>query len=95
MKRKLLRFFGACLVLLVIFSVWLIFLASRPPAKRPDLVRLPDTLGPPPKGYPTGNAIYAAYVLQELGLADLGMLDIEAYVPIPPGVREETDIVQW
>ena len=93
MINILLRLLAGAFALFVIFALWWLFIDSRPPAKQPDLVRVPAELGPPPEGYPSENAILAAFVLNELGLADLGLLDIEGDVPLPAGVREETDIV--
>lgn len=93
MKKIILRILGSLLALLVAMALWWLFIDSRPPAKRPDLVRLPAELGPPPKGFPTENSLLATYLLAQIGLADLGLLDIEGGVALPDGVREETEIV--
>lgn len=94
MKKILLRILGTILFLTLAGGSWWLLIDSRPPAKRPDLVRVPAELGPPPEGYPTENMILAAFGLQELGLYDLGLIDRDvAALPVPTGVIEETDVV--
>ena len=93
MKKLILRVLGALVLVVLCVAGWWLLIDTRPPAKRPDLVRIPAELGPPPKGYPTENALLASFLLQQAGLTDLGLVDIENGVALPPGVREETDIV--
>lgn len=65
------------------FLLW----QGRPPAKRPDLVRLPETSIEAPRGYPTENALMLSFVM---GRLDLVLRDGE--IPVPEGVTEEKDI---
>jgi acetyl esterase/lipase len=94
MIKLALRILGGLVALSLAIGGWWLFLDVRPPAKRPDLISLPDTLGPPPKGYPTERALYAAFALESLGLHDVGRIDTNgASYPVPEGVKEERDIV--
>jgi len=68
-------------------AVWLLLLDGRAPARRPDLVRLPDDAPPAPSGYPTPNALYLAFALGRVHL-----IDHKGEVPLPGGVVEEKDI---
>lgn len=87
MRKIILALAISSLTLLTGFAVWWLFLDGRAPAVRTDLVRMPDNFGPPPKGYPTENALMAAYALGMLKL-----LDREAPVPVPDGVIEERGV---
>jgi len=93
MLRLLLRIVFVILLTLCAIGGWWLFLETRPPAKRPDLVRVPAELGPPPTGYPTENAVLARFALQKLGLGDMGLIDIDGEVPLPDGVKAEKGIV--
>jgi len=93
MMRMILRISGGLFALLLAGAGWWLFIDSGPPAKRPDLVRVPAELGPPPKGYPTENALYAAFALSKIGLADLDLVDMDAPQPGIDGIVEQTDIV--
>lgn len=93
MKRTILRILSGILILAVVVAGWWLFLASPPPSKRPDLVRVPAELGPPPPGYPTENTLLAAYGLSQIGLVDLDLVDMDTAAPVPAGIVEETDIV--
>lgn len=90
MKRAL-KFVAAAIALLLIVATagagyWLL-IDGRAPAKRPDLIALPGEFGPPPRGYPTENAIIAAYLT---GFLDI--LDASAPVEVPEGVRERLGV---
>lgn len=78
-----------CLCLLVSGGVagYYLLWKGHPPAKRPDLVRLPENAPPAPRGFPTMNALYAGYFL---GLLEL--LDPAFDWPVPPEVVERKDI---
>ena len=81
---------GVLLVALLLATAaaayWLL-LDGRAPAKRPDLLALPGDFGPPPRGYPTENAIIAAYLTGFLDILDPG-----APIAVPDGVRERIGI---
>ena len=68
-------------------AVYFLLIGGRPPARRPDLVRLPDGMPVPPKGYPT---YYAA--LLSLFLGRLELVDYLGNIGVPPGVVERKDI---
>ena len=68
-------------------AAYFLLITGRAPAKRPDLVRLPDNMPAPPRGYPTRNA-----ALVSLLTGRLEIIDIQAEIPIPPGVTEKCDI---
>ena len=93
MKRIILRVFAGLLALLLAAGIWWLFIDSAPPPKRPDLVRVPAELGPPPKGYPTENAMRAAYALSKVGLTDFDLVDMDAPAAGLDGIVEETGIV--
>jgi acetyl esterase/lipase len=89
MNRWFKRLGAAFLVLLVLASgaaLWWLLIPGRAPAKRPDLVRLPENAPVAPRGFPTMNAGIVAYVL---GLAR--PLDIDAE-PDLNGVLVERDV---
>jgi len=87
MLRTLLRILTVTLLLLCAIGGWWLFLDGRAPAVRTDLTRMPDAFGAPPEGYPTENALMAAFATGTLDL-----LDREAPVAVPEGVIEELDI---
>lgn len=93
MMRTILKISGGLFALLLLVGLWWLFIDSRPPAKRPDLVKVPAELGPPPKGYPTENALYAAFALSAIGLADLDLVNMDAPQPGIDGIVEQTGIV--
>lgn len=88
--RKFLRIAGAVLglVLLVAFGTAAYFLLWKdgPPAKRPDLVRLPEGAPEAPAGYHTPYGLYLAFAMKSLKLVDL------AHVTVPEDVTEKTGI---
>lgn len=102
--RKWLRRFGYVVLTLVVVAAlgltWLLFFQGRAPAKRPDLVRVPVDVPPPAPGYPTQNALIAAYLLGRVELIEPledGLLggDMSAMlrdVPVPPAVIVRRDI---
>jgi len=69
-------------------GTWKLFFDGRPPAQRPDLVRLPAELPPAPAGYPTLNAIYLAFLA---GWVE--PVDINKDHPTPETVAVEKDIL--
>ena len=87
MLKTALKVFGVLLLALCAIGGWWYFLDGRPPAVRTDLVRMPDSFGPPPQGYPTENALMFRFVTGTLDL-----IDREAPVPVPDGVVETLDI---
>lgn len=77
-------------VLLMSTSVvlgYFLLVKTGPPPKRPELVRVPPDAPPPPRGYPTENAVYLAYFL---GL--FKPIDPAFDWPVPGGVVETKDI---
>jgi len=68
------------------YVVWWVFYDGRPPAPRPDLVRLPEDAPEPPEGYPTFNAAVLAF-----GTGQLQVLKIKDPVDTT-GVKVEEDI---
>ncbi len=74
------------LAVVLVGGLWWYFIDTRAPESRPDLVRLPETLPPPPEGYPSNHALMVAYALGRLDLNDL-----EAPHPLPSGVIEKLD----
>ncbi len=66
---------------------WFLLINGRAPARRPDLLRLPEGMAKPPRGYPTPNALYLSYFLGRLKL-----VDYKNGVPLPAGVVEKKDI---
>ena len=68
-------------------AAYLLLLAGRAPARRPDVVRLPPGTPAAPGGYPTLNALKLAYLLGRVEL-----IDTDAEMPLPPGVVEEREI---
>ena len=88
---RMLRIFGMFMVAVLLMGAtgltYLLVIKDRAPAQRPDLVRLPDDLGPPPRGYPNQYAAVAAYFL---GIAKGYSLSDE--LETPPTVRETTDV---
>lgn len=91
MKRWL-RGLGLLILVLLMaalgFAGWWLLLDGRPPARRPDLERVPVAVPPPAPGYPTLNALYAGYFLGWIDAADIN----EEHPP-PEGVRVEKDLV--
>jgi len=85
--RRLLIGLGSIVPIGALAVGYLLLWQGRPPARRPDLVRLPENAPPAPRGYPTMNSIYAAYVLKRLDL-----LDPAFDWPVPPGVAERKDV---
>jgi acetyl esterase/lipase len=89
--KRILRILGISIAVLMLITVsgvtYLLLLKDRAPAQRPDLVRVPADLGPPPKGYPTQYAAVAAYFL---GIAKGYSLSDE--IETPPTVRETMDV---
>lgn len=93
MFRILLRSIAGILLLALLSGAYWLFIHTAPPAKRPDLVRVPEALGPPPKGFISEGTLYAAFALHEMGWYDLDLADLDSEVPIPPGMKVEKDIV--
>lgn len=89
--RKLLKILAVFVVVLVLgmtgVAGYFLLIATGPPPKRPDLVRLPADAPPAPRGYPTENAVYAAYFL-----GCFKPLDPAFDWPVPEGVVEKKDI---
>lgn len=69
------------------YAGWWLLLDGRAAAVREDLVRMPAELGPPPKGYPTENALMAAFALGRVEL-----LNLDAPPALPDSVIVEKDI---
>ncbi len=69
------------------FAGWWLLLDGRAAAVREDLVRMPEELGSPPKGYPTENALMADFALGRLQL-----LNLESPPPLPESVVAELDV---
>jgi acetyl esterase/lipase len=84
--KQALRIIAIILGLTFMGLVTLVFVTGRPPAPRPDLVRLPEAFPEPPVGYATrplmALALYA-------GRADLMEIPEER---LPAGVTEELDV---
>ena len=93
MLRILLRSIAGVFLFVLLAGAYWMFIHTAPPAKRPDLVRVPEALGPAPKGFPSEGALYATFALREMGWYDLDLVDLESEIPIPPGIKEEKDIV--
>ena len=89
MIRIVLRILGAVVVLALLVAGWFLLMDGRAPAKRPDLVRLPDGLGPPPAGYPTENAVFLALTMNKAGLGGAELVDLEDVAELPAGVEVE------
>jgi len=93
MLKTILKIAGGLFALLLIGACWWLFIDSAPPPKRPDLVKVPADLGPPPKGYPTENALFAAFGLSAIGLVDMDLVSMDAVEAGLEGVDIQTDIV--
>ncbi|MBX3179126.1 MAG: alpha/beta hydrolase [Candidatus Hydrogenedentes bacterium] len=93
MMRTIGKICGAMLILALLGALWWLFIDSAPPPRRPDLVRVPAELGPPPKGFPTENALLAAFGLSSIGLMDLDLVDMDASAPEVEGIAVRKDIV--
>lgn len=93
MLKIILRSIAGILLLALLTGAYWMFIHTAPPAKRPDLVQVPDALGPPPEGFLSEGTLYAAFALQEMGWYDLDLVDLEGGVSIPSGIKEEKDIV--
>lgn len=65
---------------------WHFLLDGKAPAGRPDLVVLPEGAPPPPRGYPTENALRIVYALGQLDLVDRNGPEV------PPTIEERKDI---
>jgi len=76
------RIGGVLAAILILTAGYLLLLHGRAPAKRPDLVRLPAHTPEAPRGYPTSNALLAAYLLGRIELHDI------QDVPLMAGVVE-------
>lgn len=87
MLKLILRIAAVVALLLAAVAAWWLFLDGRPAPVREDLVRMPAEFGPPPKGYPTENALIASFALGRLKLQDLGNPP-----PLPEGVTVEKGI---
>lgn len=89
--RKLLRVlvYATAAVLLVgaAAAVYLLLIDGAAPPPRPGLVRLPENAPPPPRGYPTMNALYLAYLLGRVEI-----LDPHGDIPVPEGVVEQRGV---
>lgn len=81
------RIGGLLLCLAAFAAAYLLLIQGRPPAKRPDLVRLPDNVAPMPPGYPTFNAIVLSYLLGRLELLALEPVEV------PDDVTAHTGLV--
>jgi acetyl esterase/lipase len=93
MLKAILRAIALVLLCALLAGAYWLFIYTGPPARRPDLVRVPEALGPPPKGFLSEGTLYAAFALQEMGWYHLDTLDPDAPVAVPPGIKEETNIV--
>jgi len=83
------RIVGVVLFLALAVAAWWIFLDGRAPAKRPDLVRMPEAIVPAaPMGYPTLNALFLGFAA---GAIETAKIDEEH--PAPATVAVEKDIV--
>lgn len=89
--RKLIRFVALTTAILVaaaaIVAGWWLFLDGRPASAREDLVKMPPEFGPPPQGYPTENALMAAFALGRLKL-----LNVNVPPPLPESIIAEKDV---
>jgi len=92
MFRILLRSIAGLLLLALLSGAYWLFIHTGPPAKRPDLVRVPEALGPPPKGFLSEGMLYAAFALQEMGWYKLDTLDEDAPITVPAGIKEQINI---
>lgn len=81
--------YGVAVLLLVLCAIggWWLFLDGRPPAARDDLIRMPAEFGPPPEGYPTENALMAAFATGTLDL-----LERQDPEPVLDGVIVDRDL---
>jgi acetyl esterase/lipase len=68
-------------------AAYFLLITGRAPAKRPDLVRLPEDAPTPPRGYPTQNA---ALVSVLMGFQEV--LDPQGEIPVPGGVTEKLGV---
>ena len=93
MFKTILRSIALVFLCALLAGGWWLFIHTGPPAKRPDLIRVPESLGPPPKGFLSEGMLYAAFALQEMGWYHLDTLDLEAPVAVPPQIKEEQNIV--
>lgn len=83
------RILLALIVTLLGVFVWWYYIDTRAPESRPDLVRMPEYLPKPPKGYPSTHALELAFLRGRLDLFDL---EAEAKKPVPEGIRETLDV---
>lgn len=93
---KIIRRILACIAVLILLTVlgggYWIFTYHGPPAKRPDLIKVPEALGPPPKGFMSEGVLYAAFALQEIGWYHLDTIELKDAVTVPPDIKEELNI---
>lgn len=85
--RWTLRIVAVLLVVALLAAGYFLLIDGRAPAKRPDLVRLPEGMPEAPSGYPTMNA-----VMLSLLLGRLDVVDPETDWPVPDSVEEDLDI---
>ena len=78
---------GVLLVVVLCAAGYLLLIQGRAPATRADLVRVPVQVQPPAKGYPTTNALYLAFALNQISMAK-----IQEDHPAPEGVTVEKNI---
>lgn len=89
--RKFIRLLLLIIAVLLTASAlvvgWWLFLDGRPAPVREDLVHMPPEWGAPPAGYPTENALMAAYAMGRLEL-----LDLNSPPPLSPTIISEKDV---
>jgi len=89
---RILKIFGLFMAVVLLMGAtgltYVLVFLHRAPDPRPDLVRLPEDIGPAPRGYPNQYSAFAAYFL---GFAEGYSLDDE--LETPPAVRETEDVV--
>lgn len=93
MLKKSFKVLGYIFLVALLAGAYWLFIHTGPPAKRPDLVEVPESLGPPPEGFISEGTLYVAFALHSLGWKKLDLIDIDGGVEVPAGIREETDIV--
>ena len=93
MLRTILRSIAFVFMVTLLAGAYWLFIVTGPPAKRPDLVNVPASLGAPPRGFMSEGLLYAAFALHKIGWYSLDVLDADATVSVPPEIKEETNIV--
>lgn len=93
MLKTILRSIALVFTIAVLAGAYWLFIYTGPPAKRPDLVNVPPSLGAPPRGFMSEGLLYAAFALHEMGWYKMDVLDVDAPISVPPGIKEETNIV--